>query len=192
MSRAPRRLRTQHADSVRRFTLVAAAIVVATHSAACAGERDDESPADSAVPAKASAAPSEVVQPGIRFDPATAIPGDRIGELVLDTIQAQPTIVDSTYVGVARFRGSMELTGRRMEHPDADLREVEVCFEANPATARHLPRWLHDERRPWFCFTNGADAEAALTGQGEVTIVIDQFTIHRGLTDAVNSARFVR
>ena len=171
--------------------LVPAAFFV-MHAAACAGERDVDPPADTAAPATVPGAPTEAARPGIRFDPATARAGDRIGELVLDSIDAQPTIVDSTHVGVARFRGSIELTGWRMEHPDADLRDVEVCFEANAASAAKLPRWLHDERRPWFCFTNGADAEEALAGEGEVTVVIDRFTINRGLTDAVNSARFVR
>jgi hypothetical protein len=178
-------------DAMRRLLVVPAALVV-MHAAACAGERDVEPPADTAVPATAPVAPTEAARPGIRFDPATTRAGDRIGVLVLDSIQARPTIVDSTHVGVARFRGSLELTGRSMEHPDADLRDVEVCFEADAASAARIPRWLHDERRAWFCFTNGADAEKALARQGEVTIVIDQFTINRGLTDAVNSARFVR
>lgn len=177
---------------MRRLMLVPAAVAVVMHAAACAGERDVELPADTAVPATAPPAPAAAARPGIRFDPATVRAGDRIGELALDSIQAQPTIVDSTHVGVARFRGRIELTGRRMEHPDADLRDVEVCFEPNAASAARLPRWIHDERRSWFCFTNRADAEAALAGQGEVTIVIDQFTINRNLTDAVNSARLAR
>lgn len=188
---------------MRRLLLVPTALAVVLHAAACAGERDVEPPVETTVPAEPPVADGgadagqvvtggEAARPGIRFDPATARAGDRIGELILDSIQAQPTIVDSTHVGVARFRGSIELTGRRMQHPDADLRDAVVCFEANAASASQLPRWLHDERRPWFCFTNGADAEGALAGQGEVSIVIDQFTINRSLTDAVNSARFVR
>lgn len=182
----------RHSAAMPRLMLVPAVFAVALHAAACSGERNVESRADTAVPANTSVAPTEAERPGIRFDPARARPGDRIGDLILDSIQAQPTIVDSTLVGVARFRGSIELTGRRMEHPDADLRAVEVCFEADAASAARLPRWLHDERRPWFCFTNGADAEGALAGQGAVSIVVDQFTINRSLTDAVNSARFVR
>jgi hypothetical protein len=70
-----------------------------------------------------------------------------------------------------------------------------VCFEADSASAASLPRWEGDERRPWFCFENGA-AAAKLLGAPEeerdAPIVIDRFTIHRGLSDQVNSARLVR
>lgn len=131
-------------------------------------------------------------RPGIRFDPAALDPGDSVGGLVLDSATVRRTIVDSTYVGSAWFRGEIELIGSIMAHPDEDMRESTVCFEADPASAARLPRWQGDERRPWFCFTNPADA-ANLTGgiDEAATIVIDEFTIHRGLSDEVNSARLV-
>lgn len=141
--------------------------------------------------------PPQPERPGVRFDPATARPGDSVGVLVVDTIVAGPTVVDSTLVGMARFRGRIELGGRMVPHPDDDLRGESVCFEADEESAARLPRWLHDERRAWFCFSNPADAVAALgraagaAGDPGVTVVIDQFTIHRGLSDEVNSARFV-
>ena len=105
------------------------------------------------------------------------------------------TPADSTYVGIARFRGEIELSGRTFRHPDADLGGVAPCFEADSASAAKLPRWAGDERRPWFCFVNRADATRALGPPGnerEATIVIDGFTIHRGLSDQVNEARLVR
>jgi hypothetical protein len=58
-----------------------------------------------------------------------------------------------------------------------------------------MPRWIGDERRPWFCFENRSEAERALGPPSDgvaATITIDGFTIHRGLSDQVNSARFVR
>jgi CubicO group peptidase (beta-lactamase class C family) len=134
-------------------------------------------------------------QPGIRFDPSTLRPGQTIGAVVADSVSAQLAVVDSTYVGYARFRGELELTGRIVPHFDADLREVTTCFEADSLSAARLPRWSADERRPWFCFENRTEAERAVrdTGEGSVlTIVIDDFTIHRNLSDAVNSASFVR
>lgn len=151
--------------------------------------------------AQAKAQPREV-RPGIRFDPATIRPGDSVGVLVLDSIAAARNLVDSTRVGAARFRGRLELSGSLMPHPDEDLRERTVCFEADPGSAARMPRWLHDERRSWFCFSNPDEASAALglAGEGEAEgvgpvvefeIVIDGFTIHRGLSDEVNSARFV-
>jgi hypothetical protein len=135
-------------------------------------------------------------QPGIRFDPSTLQPGQRIGDLVAESVSAQRTVVDSTWVGQATFRGELEITGRIFPHPDADLRETTTCFEADSASAARLPRWAADERRPWFCFDNRAVANRAIHQQAGVdsvlTILIDRFTIHRNLSDAVNAASFVR
>jgi hypothetical protein len=134
-------------------------------------------------------------RPGIRFDPAAVRAGDRIGALVLDSIAAEPTVVDSTYVGRAWFGGEIQLAGTTLRHFDADLRDAAPCFEADAASAELLPRWLHDERRSWFCFENAAAASAALGPPADgvpATLVVDRFTIHRTLSDAVNSARFVR
>lgn len=136
--------------------------------------------------------PASSAQPGIRFDPATLRRGDSVGVLVVDSIAAQRNSIDSTYVGMARFRGQIELNGHTIEHPDSDVRAVTTCFEADSASAARLPRWQHDERRPWFCFTNRDDALRMLGTDGNATIVIDSFTIHRGLTDQVNSAHLAR
>jgi hypothetical protein len=112
--------------------------------------------------------------------------------MVLDSIDAERTVVDSTLVGSARFSGRVELSGRTLPHFDEDLRSQSVCFEADSVSAARLPRWAHDERRPWFCFENRADAERLLGAPGtsvDAILVIDRLTIQRNLTDAVNSAR---
>lgn len=133
-------------------------------------------------------------RPGIRFDPATIRPGDSVGVLVLDSVVARRNLVDSTRVGVARFRGRLELSGRVIRHPNEDLRGETACFEIDAESGARLPRWLHDERRAWFCFTNPREAAAALgpsDAEVEGTIMIDDYTIHRGFSDEVNSARFI-
>lgn len=143
----------------------------------------------------AALSPVESAQSGIGFDPATLRSGDRVGNMFVDTVTFRHALLDSTLVGMARFTGEMQLTGRTMRHPDADLRHTEMCFEADSSSATLLPRWPADERRPWFCFVNRDAAVRVLRGPSEgiaATIVIDQFTIHRGLTDEVNSARLVR
>lgn len=161
----------------------------------CADVPPDGTPAKGVAEDSAIAVDMRSPQPGIRFDPSTLRPGQRIGALVADSVSTQLAMVDSTYVGFARFRGELELTGQIVSHPDADLREVTTCFEADSASAARLPRWSGDERRPWFCFENRAEAERSIRGASAgsvLTVVIDDFTIHRNLSDAVNSASFVR
>lgn len=136
---------------------------------------------------------AEPLRPGVRFDPATLQPGTSVGALVADSVASRVTPIDSTRVGTARFRGEIELNGQTMKHPDSDVQAV--CFEADSLSAARLPRWQGDERRPWFCFTNDAEARRALGPPSDgvgATVVIDRFTIHRGLSDEVNSARLVR
>ena len=146
-----------------------------------------------AISACAGSASEPAGRPGIRFDPSMLRTGDRVGTLVADSVVAGLTPVDSTYVGTARFRGEIELTGATLRHFESDVQAI--CFEADSASAARLPRWRGDERRPWFCFENEAEARRALgppsTGV-RATIVIDRFTIHRGLSDEVNAARLVR
>jgi hypothetical protein len=116
-----------------------------------------------------------------------------VGELVVDSVTARVTPADSTYVGVARFRGEIELRGRTMRHFEPDIQAI--CFEADSLSAARLPRWQGDERRAWLCFSNDAEARRALGPPSDgvaATVVIDSFTIHRGLSDQVNSARLVR
>ena len=139
--------------------------------------------------------PEVAPRPGIRFDPASLRKGTSVGALVLDSITVRQAVVDSTHVGMARFRGEIRLSGWTMRHPDPDANRVVTCFEADSSSASRLPRWRGDERRPWFCFSNRVEAAQALGPPSEgvpATIVVDQFTIHRGMSDEVNSARFLR
>ena len=152
------------------------------------------------MPQQAGAAAIDVVphgtpRAGIRFDPSRVRSGSSVGTLVVDSIVARQAVADTTYVGTARFRGSIELSGWTMRHPDPDAYRVVTCFEADSSSAARLPRWAGDERRAWFCFSNRVEAAQALGPPSEgvqATIVVDQFTIHRGFSDEVNSARFIR
>ena len=177
------------------LALVASAALLALALAACSEQRQSSRRDDSVPPRSVDGASPRPSRPGVRFDPSALRPGEAVGELVVDSMSARRTIVDSTFVGVARFRGRMELSGWTLRHFEADLRDAASCFEADSASAARLPRWSGDERRPWFCFENHADAARALGPPSEgvrATIVIERFTIHRGISDEVNSARFVR
>ena len=165
-----------------------AAIVTGAVLLACASERG---PADSLPDSTSVEQPR---RPGLQFDPATTTKGMVIGVLTLDSIDAHRAH-DSSYVGTARFSGPIELSGATLRNFDPDLSGKLTCFEADSSSSARLPRWSGDERRSWFCFTNNDDAARALGPPSDsvrATIVIDSFTIHRNLSDAVNSARFVR
>jgi hypothetical protein len=165
-----------------------AALVTCVTLVACASERvPDDSPPDTT-----SVRP--IGRPGLRFDPATTTKGTVIGVLTLDSIDAHRAH-DSSFVGTARFGGQIELSGATLRNFDPDLSGKLTCFEADSTSSARLPRWSGDERRSWFCFTNNDDAARALgppSDSVQATIVVDSFTIHRNLSDAVNSARFVR
>lgn len=129
---------------------------------------------------------------GILFDPMRVRAGDRLGELRLESVEIR-TAHDSTRLGTARFSLPVSLTGTTMRHFDSD--NTTLCFEADSSSAARLPRWRGDERRAWFCFENHLEASRALGASADSSrksIVIDRFTIHRGMSDEVNSARFVR
>lgn len=175
-----------------RLTSLLLALFVALLVAVCgAPQADGEASSDTI--ARAAPGLETASRPGIRFDPDTIRVGARVGSLVLDSIAVRHAIVDSVAVGTARFAGAIELSGATMRHPDPDA--PFACFEADDPSASRLPRWQGDERRAWFCFENGAEAARALGPPSDgvaATIEIDRFTIHRGLSDEVNSARFVR
>jgi hypothetical protein len=151
--------------------------------AACDARRSDSDP-DGAARART----------GIVFDPSRVRPGDSIAGLVVERVSVSRAMADSTLVGDIAFRGEIELTGRTFIHPDADAADA-ACFEADSVGAAMLPRWAEDRRRAWFCFSNGVEAIRALgpsREQRRARVVIAEFVIHRGLSDQVNSARFVR
>jgi hypothetical protein len=156
--------------------------------AACRTSEQDQVEAD---PDPAGAARAQI---GVIFDPSRVRVGDAIAGLVVDRVTVSRAAVDSSFVGDIAFRGEIELSGRKIPHFEADVSGA-ACFEADSTSAAKLPRWAGDRRRAWFCFSNVASATRALgpssTGP-PVRVVIADFIIHRGLSDQVNSARFVR
>jgi hypothetical protein len=129
----------------------------------------------------------------LTFDPATIRNGQQVGPLVVEAADVARSEALSTWTGTVRFRGEIPLRGRVIRH--FDFPEVQtICFEADSAAARTLPRWPDDDRRPWFCFENDSAAHRVLGAADSsrpVDIVIDRFTTVRAFTDAVNSARLV-
>jgi hypothetical protein len=137
--------------------------------------------------------PAGAQRPGLRFDPDTLAPGSAVGELALDSVwrrgPAAGRDADSAF-----FAGEITLSGSTVPHPDPDAAEVAVCFEPDPSSAARMPRWVGDERRIWFCFENVGNAAHSLAAPGEevgATVVIDEYRIHYGPSDEVNTARLL-
>ena len=176
--------------NARRHAVWAGALLLA----ACRAEqRPPERPGDTNVLDTAPPVQRTWETLGVVFDPATIKPGARVGALVVDSATTTFIERDSTWIGSVRFLGEVELTGRTIKHFDADSRAV--CFEADSASAMRLPRWQRDSRRPWFCFDDTARAEELLGPPGlerMVRVRIGDFTIHKNMSDAVNSARLIR
>jgi hypothetical protein len=176
-----------------------AAIGCSADDAPQAAATTDSTPAattDSSAPEPAVAgtpAPSDgrALQPGLRFDPSKVINGQRIGELTVATgdVQRAVALPDSPYVGRVRFSGELELTGKLMAHPDADVHSV--CFEPDAQSAARLPRMTTDNRRAWMCFLNDTKAhelKGALEPPFEVRVRITDYTTSYSASDAVNGA----
>jgi hypothetical protein len=162
-------------------------VLVAAGMAAC-GTREQAPEAD---PDPAGAARARI---GVVFDPSRVRAGDSVAGLVVERVTVSRAVVDSSYVGDITFRGEIELSGRTFPHFEADASDA-ACFEADSTSAARLPRWAGDRRRSWFCFSNATAANRALGPSRQerpARVVIADFTIHRGLSDQVNSARFVR
>jgi hypothetical protein len=170
--------------------------VLACLVAGCAREAEREPPARADTPA--TVVPREPLRPertaGVVFDPLAVKPGDAVGTLQLAAIEANRAAADTgTVVGRAAFIGELALSGSTLRHFEPDVRAV--CFEADLESARRMPRWRGDERRPWFCFRDTDDAARRLAQPGverPARLIIADFTIVRGLSDEVNEARLVR
>jgi hypothetical protein len=162
---------------------------------ACGDARQTETSRADSIPPSAAAPLRDPFRPGIRFHPATLRPGTQVGELVVDSLVVDGPLIDSTYYGVAWLRGQIQLSGWTLRHADSDLSDIALCFEVDSASAARLPRWLGDERRPWFCFGNRVAAARALGPPSEgvrATIVINRLTIRVSGSDDFNTANFVR
>jgi hypothetical protein len=183
------------------LALLATGVVVACEQGA-REESGDSSNRSAASGAPVDPDPEGAVRSriGVVFDPLTLHAGDSVAGLLVQRVDVRRAAVDSTPVGTIEFRGPLLLTGQVIPHFDSDARTADggppVCFEADSGSASRLPRWSGDRRRPWFCFINAGEARRRLSGADTASasprrIRVEAFTINRGLSDEVNSARFV-
>jgi hypothetical protein len=149
-------------------------------------EHDDPPPMPQAVP-----------EAGHRFAPDTVSAGDSIGSFVVREIEASrvdhPDFPRGAWVGQASFGGVEEVVGSYGPHPDYP--EVErICFEVDRGFAGRLPVFETDTRRPWFCFSNHADARTLLGDlptTGRASVRITDFRYRFEFSDVYNEAAVI-
>jgi hypothetical protein len=134
---------------------------------------------------------------GHRFAPDTISPGGSIGSFVVRQIEASrvehPDFPRGAWVGEASFGGVEEVVGSYGPHPaypDVEL----ICFEVDRGFAGRLPVFETDTRRPWFCFSNQADARALLgdpPGTGRASVRITDFRYRFEFSDVYNEAAII-
>lgn len=130
-----------------------------------------------------------------------------LGQLRAATDTYTPLRRDRTEENHVYYSGSMTLSGSyNMCVGDASGIVTGLCFTSDPETAFLLPRGYahgeesYDDRRPWFCFSNEAEALAllevdvpangCLNGQATVTVTDYVANILQG--EAWDTARLLR
>jgi hypothetical protein len=130
------------------------------------------------------------------FDAGALEPGDTLLGLAVASIEVEPAQHAAGHVGAVVWSGEVTVSGHYRAHPDYPQPGAELlCFFVDNETAHLLPRFRHDERYPWFCFTNHRDAVSLLgppQTEGAATVTIDEYRTVREFTDAFDTARLVR
>ncbi|GEM_PF-6072639 len=130
-----------------------------------------------------------------RFDPAQVEPGDRLLGLEIADVEVFSFGPDA-YVGTVEFQGEVIVSGTYSPQTALPGSEVGIpCFFVSGDSDSQLPRFGHDERDPWFCFTNPEIVQAAFENSSAeqlATIVVDSYKTVYVPSDVYNEARFVR
>jgi hypothetical protein len=142
-------------------------------------------------------APDAVTDAGHRFAPDTISAGDSIGSFVLREIEAtrveHPDFPGGAWVGEASFGGVEDVVGSYGPHPGYPDVEL-ICFEVDRGFAGRLPVFETDTRRPWFCFSNDADARTLLgdpPATGRASVRIADYRYRFEFSDVHNEAAVI-
>jgi hypothetical protein len=181
-----------HRTDARLPKRACALAVLALLLSACRAAPDGTGSAPPQPDTPAVSQPARTPRPPHVFNPDSVQVGDSVVGLRIDAMEVQRPY-DGKPVGNVRFAGEARVSGRYQRHPDTEVDLL--CFFADTETGMQLPRFPHDERRPWFCFTNQEDARRMLRtppDTGQTAIVVDGFAYHFGYSDGFNQARLVR
>ena len=104
--------------------------------------------------------------------------------------------------GMDDYTGQITVSGEYNYSFDDEAMGPMVCFTADKASAKLIPRKKGDERSPWFCFRNQATAlktfkipkkpaKGYCEYRGKATVTVNQYSVYREASEGSDMAQLL-
>ena len=104
--------------------------------------------------------------------------------------------------GMDDYTGQITVSGEYNYSFDDEAMGPMVCFTADKASAKLIPRKKGDERSPWFCFRNQATAlktfkipkkpaKGYCEYRGKATVTVNQYSVYREESEGSDMAQLL-
>ena len=104
--------------------------------------------------------------------------------------------------GMDDYTGQITVSGEYNYSFDDEAMGPMVCFTADKASAKLIPRTKGDERSPWFCFRNQATAlktfkipkkpaKGYCEYRGKATVTVNQYSVYREASEGSDMAQLL-
>ena len=104
--------------------------------------------------------------------------------------------------GMDDYTGQITVSGEYNYSFDDEAMGPMVCFSADKASAKLIPRKKGDERGPWFCFRNQATAlktfkipkkpaKGYCEYRGKATVTVNQYSVYREESEGSDMAQLL-
>ena len=104
--------------------------------------------------------------------------------------------------GMDDYTGQITVSGEYNYSFDNEAMGPMVCFTADKASAKLIPRKKGDERSPWFCFRNQATAlktfkipkkpaKGYCEYRGKATVTVNQYSVYREESEGSDMAQLL-
>ena len=104
--------------------------------------------------------------------------------------------------GMDDYTGQITVSGEYNYSFDDEAVGPMVCFTADKASAKLIPRKKGDERSPWFCFRNQATAlktfkipkkpaKGYCEYRGKATVTVNQYSVYREESEGSDMAQLL-
>lgn len=104
--------------------------------------------------------------------------------------------------GMDDYTGQITVSGEYTYSFDDEAMGPMVCFTADKASAKLIPRKKGDERSPWFCFRNQSvaiktfkipkkPAKGYCEYRGKATVTVNQYSVYREASEGSDMAQLL-